>query len=93
MNTNTLSDVDNVAAHQLFETNIAVDMRHQLSPAVMLRMQEMHYVLKRRLVIITWRVYQSTLLLDGNRLSVVVNDLSMLGDVLSQEDYCVSAYS
>ena len=64
-------DNDDVA-HQLFETNIAVNMRHLLSPAVIVRMQEMQYVLKKRLVLISWRVYQSTLLLDGDRVSAVV---------------------
>ena len=60
------------------------------------------YVLKRRLVLIAWRVYQSTLQLDGDRLSEMTKarryvelvcflfDVTMLGDVLSLRLTCKS---
>jgi hypothetical protein len=87
---------------RLFETNIAIRLRRELSNDVINRMQEMGYVLKRRLVRIAWRVYQSSLLLDGDRVSVETKtmryvkmvcflfDLTMLGDVLALRMTCKS---
>jgi ankyrin repeat protein len=85
------------------ETNIAISMGQLLLPnAVKRRMQETCYVLKRRLVRIAWRVYQSTLLLDGGRLTAVAKarryvevacflfDSTMLGDVLALRMTCQS---
>ena len=45
-------EISGSSAHQLLEANIAIGMRHQLSTAVMERMSELCYVLKRRLVLI-----------------------------------------
>jgi hypothetical protein len=86
----------------LLETNIARSMRHLLSNAVLERVDGMRFVLKRRLVRIAWRVYQSSLLLDGDRVTESVKarrylevvcllfDLSMLGDVAALRMTCKS---
>jgi hypothetical protein len=65
-------------------------------------MQKTPYVLKRRLVRIAWRVYQSTLLFDGARLTESAKarryvelvyflfDLTMLSDVCALRMTCKS---
>ena len=86
----------------LLETNIASHMRDLLSNAVLKQIYEMRYGLKRRLVRIAWRVYQSSLLLDSDRISVsakarrylevvcLLFDSTMLSDVLSLRMTCKS---
>jgi hypothetical protein len=93
---------DDHAALKSLETNIAISMRQKLSTVVIERMDTLCYVLKRRLVLIAWRVYESTLLADGERITVSVKaqrymelvcflyDLTMLGDVLSLRLTCKS---
>ena len=91
------------AQQALLETYIGVSMRQLLSRRVIRsKQQETPYVLRRRLVRIAWRVYQSTLVLDGDRLTVPAKarryvelvffllDLTMLGDVLSLRMTCKS---
>jgi hypothetical protein len=77
-------------------------MRQTVSNAVIEHMQKTPYVLKRRLVRIAWRVYQSTLLLDGGRVTAstkahryvelvcLLFDLSMLGEVAALRMTCKS---
>jgi hypothetical protein len=101
------SDSDNVKEAKvtyklLLETNIARSMRDHIPNSVIVKMQDTGYVLKRRLVRIAWRVYQSSLLLDGDRVSVSVKarrylevvcllfDLGMLGDVAALRMTCKS---
>jgi hypothetical protein len=96
-------DSDNsVALKLLLETNIARSMQDHIPNTVIVQMQDTGYVLKRRLVRIAWRVYQSSLLLDGDRVSVSVKarrylevvcllfDLGMLGDVAALRMTCTS---
>jgi uncharacterized protein YnzC (UPF0291/DUF896 family) len=88
---------------QLLETNVALSLRHLLSNEAIEHMQEATpYVLKRRLVQVAYRVYQFTLLFDGDRLSAAAKarryvelvcflfDLDMLGDVLALRMTCKS---
>jgi hypothetical protein len=91
-----------IADKLLLETNIARNMIDHIPSEVIVQMQEACYVLKRRLVRIAWRVYQSSLLLDGDRVSVSVKarrylevvcllfDLSLLGDVAALRMTCKS---
>jgi hypothetical protein len=91
-----------VADKLLLETNIATSMRDYIPNAVLVQMQATRYVLRRRLVRIAWRVYQSFLLLDGDRVSESVKarrylevvcllfDLDMLGDVAALRMTCKS---
>jgi hypothetical protein len=97
---------DNTASHdacQFLETNVALSLRHLLSNEAIEHMQKATpYVLKRRLVRVAYRVYQSTLLLDGDRVSAAAQarryvelvcflfDLDMLGDVLALRMTCKS---
>jgi hypothetical protein len=86
----------------LFEIHIAISMRQLLSNTVIERMQQTRSVPKRRLVRIAWRVYQSTLLFDGDRLTVTAKarryvelvcflfDSTMLRDVLALRMSCNS---
>jgi ankyrin repeat protein len=86
----------------LFETSIATAMQGLLSNTAIEKMQNMCYVLKRRLVRVAWRVYQSSLLLDGSRLSELIKaqrylevvcllfDWSMLSDVAALRMTCKS---
>jgi hypothetical protein len=92
------SDVND--ERKLFETSIATSMWHQAPKVVIERMQKTPYVLKRRLVRIAWRVYQSTLLRDGDRVSALSKtrrytelvcflfDPVMLGEVVSLRMTC-----
>ena len=94
--------IDGAGVYDIFETHIATSMRHQISTQVMEGMHSTCYVLKRRLVLIAWRVYQSTLALDGDRLTVVAKarrymelvcflfDSTMLSDALSLRLTCKS---
>jgi hypothetical protein len=86
----------------LFETTIGISLRHLVISAVLKKMHETPYALKRRLVRIAWRVYQSSLLMDGDRLTVSAKvrrytelvcflfGLTMLGDVLALRMTCKS---
>jgi hypothetical protein len=97
------NDDDNADdVHRLLETNIAISVRHAVSSAGIEHMQAAGYVLKRRLVRVAWKVYQSTLLLDGDRLTAQAKarryvelvcflfDLSMLRDVVALRMTCKS---
>jgi ankyrin repeat protein len=97
---------DSTASHdecQLLETSVALSLRHLLLNEAIEHMQKAtSYVLKRRLVRVAYRVYQSTLLLDGDRVSAAAKarryvelvcflfDLDMLGDVLALRMTCKS---
>jgi hypothetical protein len=98
-----LLDGDEADSNKLnFEMNIATSMRDLLSNVVIVRLQAMRYVVKRRLVRIAWTVYQSSLLLDGDRVTVSVKarrylevvcllfDLRMLRDVAALRMTCKS---
>jgi hypothetical protein len=88
---------------KLFETSVALSLRHLLSNEAIDHMQEAApYVLKRRLVRVVYRVHQSTLLFDGDRLSTATKaqryvelvcflfDMDMMGDVLALRLTCKS---
>ena len=91
-----------VADKLLLETNIARSMREHTHTKVIVQMQATGYVLRRRLVRIAWRVYQSSLLLDGDRVSESVKarrylelvcllfDVGMLRDVAALRMTCKS---
>jgi hypothetical protein len=95
-------DDHNNDAHKLLETNVAISMPHAVSSAVVEHMQATGYMLKRRLVRIVWKVHQSTMLLDGDRLTMQTKarryvelvcflfDLSMLRDVVALRMTCKS---
>ena len=90
------------ATSEWFKTHVAISMQNQLLTEDIEGMQATCYVLKRRLVLIGWRVFQSTLLVDGDRVSAVTKtrrytelvcflfDSTMLGDVLSLRLTCKS---
>ena len=96
------SNGDDAPLLSSFQTHVAVSMWQMLSAEVLKRMQATCYVLKRKLVLIAWRVYQSTLLKDGDRLNAVAKarrytelvcflfDLTMLSDVLALRLTCKS---
>ena len=93
---------DTSEEHNMFETAIANSLVEHLSVTVVTEMQSMCYVLKRRLVRVAWRVYQSFLQLDGDRISLSVKarrymevvcflfDFTMLGEVLALRMTCKS---
>jgi uncharacterized protein len=97
---------DSTASHdecQLLETSVSLSLRHLLSNGAIEHMQEATpYVLKRRLVRVAYRVYQSNLLFDGDCLSAAAKarryvelvcflfGLDMLGDVLALRMTCKS---
>jgi ankyrin repeat protein len=98
-------DVDNeeiLIEHHVFETAIASILQQQIPIEVITPMQGINYVLKRRLVRIAWRVYQSSLLLDGDRLTVSTKahrymelvcflfDITMLSGVMALRMTCKS---
>jgi len=82
--------------------NFAIRMCHMRSSAVILHMQDMPYVLRRRLVRMAHGVYQSSLQLDGERLTEEAKasrytelvcfllDASILRDVLALRLTCKS---
>ena len=88
--------------HTVFETAIASSLQQHMSVSVIIQMQDTCYVLKRRLVRVAWRVYQSSLVLDGDRITLAVKtrrymelvcflfDPAMLGDVLALRMTCKS---
>jgi hypothetical protein len=96
------SNEEIVADKLLFETTIARSMRDHIPNVVIVQMQGTGYVFKRRLVRIAWRVYHSSLLLDGDRVLASVRtrrylevvcllfDLSMLGNVAALRMTCKS---
>jgi ankyrin repeat protein len=66
------SSHDQDAVLDALQTDIAISMWHQRPPvpwATIERMQATPYALRRRMVRVAWRVHQSTLQLDGARLS------------------------
>jgi ankyrin repeat protein len=100
--TKLMTSVGDDGAHTLVDTHIATSLLSLVSNVVIDRMHRTPYVLKRRLAYIAWRVYESTLLLDGDRLTVAAKtrryvelacflfDSSMLIDVLALRMTCKS---
>ena len=85
------------------EINIGLGLRQVLPNGAVVSMQRtLSYMLRRGLVRIAWRVYQSSLLLDGDRLSAsakarrytelvcLLLDQTMLGDVANLRMTCKS---
>ena len=88
--------------HDMFEIAVGHSLQQHSSTAVITQMQGTCFVLRRRLTRIAWRVYQASLLLDGDRITLAAKarrymelacflfDLTMLGDVVALRMTCKS---
>ena len=95
-------DDDDTSEDGMFEIAIANSLQQHMPIAVITQMQDTCYVLRRRLVRIAWRVYQASLLLDGDRITLPAKarrymelacflfDLGMLRDVWALRMTCLS---